>query len=342
MFSSTSSVAPSNSESVELPISSSESSTLRANQDEVTPAVVVVPTAQTVETRPSSNVFERFRVPIQSYFRRSWSVNDNSASCCYFFTLRSMTCIIGLVWATAGVVDMIKNSPTNQCKNSPGCFSSDQSKNTRHTEHSNQQQLRVLINLVSGSMAYTGSQRGMANWLLPLLVFMTFHGVTNQLQNLRKSGVEGWKNFHTASNDDTSTLSVAPLELNKSIFKVIYHFFNLYLLVCAVKVVWDCYRHLKSLELIDITRNRQGVDQFLNDFLYRIEDNRRNQAPSQEYDSEPPKYEDCVGSLNDLRRSDSSTKSENSPPGYAEVDRTTSNLNANQPISVQAANAVNN
>ena len=88
-----------------------------------------------------------------------------------------MTCIIGLVWATAGVVDMIKNSPTNQCKNSPGCFSSDQSKNTRHTEHSNQQQLRVLINLVSGSMAYTGSQRGMANWLQHSVPFCGVGGI---------------------------------------------------------------------------------------------------------------------------------------------------------------------
>ena len=154
---------------------------------------------------------------------------------------------------------------------------------------------------------------------------MSFHGVSYQLANLKESSVKGWQNFHAASNDDPTMTSIEPLELNKSIFRVIYHFFNLYLLVCAVKVVWDCYRHLKSLELIDITRNRQGVDQFLNDFLYRIEDNRRNQAPSQEYDSEPPKYEDCVGSLNDLRRSDSSTKSENNPPGYSEVGQATSN-----------------
>jgi len=252
-----------------------------------------------------------------------------------------MTCIIGLFWATAGVVDMIQNSPAVHCKDG-GCSPGEQTKN-RQQEHSNQQQLQVLINLVSGSMAYTGSQRGMANWLLPLLVFMSFHGITNEMSELRDAGVKCWKLFHAASNtNEASGLSVDSVDLNISIFRVISHFFLLYILVCAVKVVWDCYRHLKTLELIDITRNRQGVDQFLNDFLYRIEDNRRNQAPSQEYDSEPPKYEDCVGSLNDLRRSDSSTKSDNNPPGYADVDRSTSNLSATQPITVQAANAVNN
>lgn len=171
-------------------------------------------------------------------------------------------------------------------------------------------ELADIFYTIAGVMAYTGAQKAIANWLLPLLVLVTIRTIKFTVEVAIAITKIFSATFGTCLSANCRQQGDELYDLASSLFKMLGLVYILY-------IIWMCYRHLRYVELrerIDALRGARGG--FLSDFLDRLEGAERGEDPTlppQEADQEPPKYDELIKS-EDLELQDTE-----SLPGYAEA-----------------------
>lgn len=178
-------------------------------------------------------------------------------------------------------------------------------------------EFKHIFQIIAGVMAYTGSQKAIANWLLPILVLSTFKTIrlsadtameiTTYLHKyLAESGKDDFMKSNLEAEDGGPPVVTTRFQYdmnynrNASLMTIFVYICQMILVIYVTYIIWSCYRHLRYLELRDRYGNSQqhaNNRTFLNEFLdslERFQTNGDRPPPSNEpeLDRDPPKYED--------------------------------------------------
>jgi len=179
-------------------------------------------------------------------------------------------------------------------------------------------EFKHIFQIIAGVMAYTGSQKAIANWLLPILVLSTFKTIrlsadtameiTTYLHKyLAESGKEDFLKSSLPDGEAGSPPMITRKQYdtlynrNASLMTIFVYICQMILVIYVTYIIWSCYRHLRYLELRDRygnsleqhANNRTFLNEFL-DSLERFQTNGERPPPPDEpeLDRDPPKYED--------------------------------------------------
>lgn len=179
-------------------------------------------------------------------------------------------------------------------------------------------EFKHIFQIIAGVMAYTGSQKAIANWLLPILVLSTFKTIrlsadtameiTTYLHKyLAESGKDDFMKSNLEAEDGGPPVVTTRFQYdmnynrNASLMTIFVYICQMILVIYVTYIIWSCYRHLRYLELRDRygnsleqhANNRTFLNEFL-DSLERFQTNGDRPPPSNEpeLDRDPPKYED--------------------------------------------------
>lgn len=179
-------------------------------------------------------------------------------------------------------------------------------------------EFKHIFQIIAGVMAYTGSQKAIANWLLPILVLSTFKTIrlsadtameiTTYLHKyLAESGKDDFMKSKLEAEDGGPPVVTTRFQYdmnynrNASLMTIFVYICQMILVIYVTYIIWSCYRHLRYLELRDRygnsleqhANNRTFLNEFL-DSLERFQTNGDRPPPSNEpeLDRDPPKYED--------------------------------------------------
>ena len=136
-------------------------------------------------------------------------------------------------------------------------------------------EFKHIFQIIAGVMAYTGSQKAIANWLLPILVLSTFKTIrlsadtameiTTYLHKyLAESGKDDFMKSKLEAEDGGPPVVTTRFQYdmnynrNASLMTIFVYICQMILVIYVTYIIWSCYRHLRYLELRDRYGNSLG------------------------------------------------------------------------------------